>query len=46
MPTRLAAAAMVMATMWAIATATRLACNKDGKGKCGKGHGNGDEGGR
>jgi hypothetical protein len=39
------AAVAATATMWAIAMATRLAGNKEGKGKGGKGKCNGDEGG-
>ncbi len=37
--------AMVTATIWAMAMATRLAGNKEGKGDGSKGDGNGDEGG-
>ncbi len=36
---------MTMATMWAMATAMRLAGDKEGKGKGGKGKCDGDEGG-
>jgi hypothetical protein len=39
------AMATVTATTWLMATVTRLAGNKDGKGEGGKGDGNGDEGG-
>jgi hypothetical protein len=39
------AAAMAMATMWVMATVTRLVGNKEGKGKGGKGKCNGNEGG-
>jgi hypothetical protein len=35
----------VMATTWVMAMVTRLAGNKEGKGKGSKGNGNGDEGG-
>ncbi len=42
---RAAAAATAMATMWAMATATRLAGNREGKGMDGKGKCNGNEGG-
>ncbi len=35
----------VMATLWAMVAAMRLASNKEGKGKGSKGNGNGDEGG-
>ncbi len=38
--------AMELAMMWAIAMATRLAGNKKGKGKGGKGNDNGVEGDR
>jgi hypothetical protein len=37
--------AMVMAMTWAMATVMRLAGDKEGKGKGGKGDGNSDEGG-
>ncbi len=37
--------ATVTAMMWVMATVTRLAGDKEGKGEGGKGDGNGDEGG-
>jgi hypothetical protein len=37
--------AMGTATTWAMATATRLAGNKEGNGDGGKGNGDGNEGG-
>ncbi len=40
------AMATVMATMWLMATVTRLAGNEEGKGEGDKGDGDGDEGGR
>ena len=40
------AMATVTATMWVMATVTRLAGDKVGKGEGGKGDGDGDEGGR
>ncbi len=39
------AMATVTATTWLMATVTRLADNKEGKGEGGKGDGDGDEGG-
>jgi hypothetical protein len=39
------AAAMATATMWAMVMVTRLAGNKEGKGKGGKGKCDSDEGG-
>ena len=36
---------MVMATTWAMATATRVAGDKEGEGKDVKGNGDGNEGG-
>ncbi len=39
------AAATAMATMWAMATATRLAGDEEGKGKGSKGKCDSDEGG-
>ena len=39
------AMAMVMATTWVMATVTRLAGDKEGKGEGGKGDDDGDEGG-
>jgi hypothetical protein len=39
------ALAMATVTMWAMVTATRLAGNKEGKGKGGKSNGDGNEGG-
>ena len=39
------AMATVTATMWLMATVTRLAGDKEGKGEGGKGDGDGDEGG-
>ena len=36
----------VTATMWVMATVTRLAGDKEGKGEGGKGDDDGDEGGR
>ncbi len=38
--------ATVMETMWAMATAIRLAVEEEGKCKAGKGNGNVNEGGR
>jgi hypothetical protein len=38
--------AMVMATMWAMATVMRPVDGKEGKGKGSKGNGDGDKGGR
>jgi hypothetical protein len=38
--------AMVTVTTWAMAMATSLAGNKEGKCKGGEGNGDGDEGGR
>ena len=38
--------ATVTAMMWVMATVTRLAGDKEGKGGSGKGDGDGDEGGR
>ncbi len=40
------ALATATATMWAMATAMRLAGNKEGKHKGSKSNGDGDEGGR
>ncbi len=39
------ALATAMVAMWAMAMTTRLAGNKEGKGKGGKSNGDGDEGG-
>jgi hypothetical protein len=39
------AMATVMMTTWAMAMATRLAVDKEGKAEGGKGNGNDDEGG-
>ncbi len=36
---------MVMVRRWATAMVTRLAGDEEGKGKCGKGDGNGNESG-
>ncbi len=43
MATRATATGLV--SMWAMAAATRLAGDEEGKGKCGKGNDNDDEGG-
>ncbi len=46
MVTRAAAMATARASLWGMATVTRLAGNKEGKGNPGKGKCNGNEGGR